>query len=150
MWPPAARSITEIEIVHELGQYSMTLRGVDNHRGDGRQIDDDIVLEMENEMWIAAQIDEPVPIARTGNTAQIDSVAEPVEADLDSARLSGTSARRGDVDGAIFDGRRVVDIERIAHVISHETIQPRSEGPQSEESQGSKATPTRSERDIQN
>jgi len=66
VWPPAARSITEIEIVHELGQYSMTLRGVDNHRGDGRQIDDDIVLEMENEMWIAAQIDEPVPIARTG------------------------------------------------------------------------------------
>jgi hypothetical protein len=116
--------VAAVELLGEDGEDAPALRRVDDDRGRRRQVGDEAVLEVEGELRLGGQVGQPVAGLGSGDPAQVDVVAQPVEGDLDPSRLAGTPTRGGDVDRAILDRRRRVDGQRLAHVLPHRTPPP--------------------------
>jgi DNA-binding transcriptional LysR family regulator len=103
--PRAVRAATAVELLGEGGQDAPAFGRVGDDRGRRRQVRGDGVLEVEGELRVGGQVGKPVAWPGTGDPAQVDVVAQPVEDDLDPPRLAGSPTCGGDVDRAVLKRR---------------------------------------------
>src|SRR5579863_1534379 len=78
------------------GEDSPALRRIDDARGHGGKVSDDVVFGVEGELRVDGQVGRPVARRGCRDSAQVDVITSSVELDLDTPRLTQTSASRGD------------------------------------------------------
>ena len=88
--PGTVRRAAAVEVLDHRSEDPATLDRVGDHGGGGRQVGDDATFEVEDEVRIGGQVEQPGAWLRAGDAAQVDRIVDPAEDRLDPTLLAGT------------------------------------------------------------
>jgi hypothetical protein len=101
------------QLLDDSREDSPALRRIDDDRGHGGKVSDDVVFGVEGELRVGGQVGRPVARRGCRDSAQVDVINSSVEHDLDTPRPARTSACRGEVNRAILRRRRGVEPQHV-------------------------------------
>jgi uncharacterized membrane protein YeaQ/YmgE (transglycosylase-associated protein family) len=117
--PRAVRSVAGVELLDKTGKDPLPLSWIGDDLSDRRQIGDNVVLQVKDELRISAEICQPISWPLCRDAAEINRIFKSVKANLDSPGCSRASTGGGDVDGPLGQRRGWADLESLAYFVLH-------------------------------
>src|SRR5207244_7746875 len=90
--------VVAVPCASDVRQDGPPLRLVVDHPGRGSKVGTRPALQVEVEVWICLEVEQPSPLSRVRSAADVDSPVDVVEHDLEPPRLPAPASPGRDVD----------------------------------------------------